>query len=191
MFDNKEIAKRALHRAEELKIEKKRRRIRWKSAVTVGVCAASIVFVIIAFPIGKLPDDYILFNDDEIPLAVPLLTDDNAVPYNEDELKNNTIIYFPEYDTVTVQANLSDVKMTLLNPDGNTYWFTFEIILEDTEETLYESGLVAPAMCIENITLERPLEKGEYKTLLIIRSYDLESFAEVNDVSVEFDLIAE
>lgn len=51
------------------------------------------------------------------------------------------------------------------------YYMTFALYLEDNNEKLYESGLVAPGKHLQNITFTRPLAEGEYNAYLIIQPY--------------------
>ncbi|MCL2291643.1 MAG: hypothetical protein LBH62_08300 [Nitrososphaerota archaeon] len=96
-------------------------------------------------------------------------------------------IKIPGYDTVTLPANTKNVKMILLNPEGNPCYFTFELIVKG--ETYYLSNLVEPSKCIEDLTLTKPLAKGEYKATLQIRAYSLdENYTVMNGANVEFDL---
>ena len=47
-------------------------------------------------------------------------------------------------DTITIEADKKDVQMNLMNPEGNPCYFTFEIVLNDTDETIYTSKMVEP-----------------------------------------------
>ena len=85
----------------------------------------------------------------------------------------------------------SSVQMTLLNPEGNPYDFTFTITLDGASDALYESGLVSPGMCIREFNPLWAPGKGEHSSRLTIRAYDLESLSEVSFTSVAFELIVE
>ena len=45
---------------------------------------------------------------------------------------------------ITIEADKKDVQMNLMNPEGNPCYFTFEIVLNDTDETIYTSKMVEP-----------------------------------------------
>jgi hypothetical protein len=81
--------------------------------------------------------------------------------------------------------------MPLSNIDGNFFCKTFEIRLSDTDETLYVSGLIEPGMNEHIITLNRPLEAGEYKAALIIKMFTPEEQNFAGETTMDFDLIAE
>ncbi len=55
-----------------------------------------------------------------------------------------TGIRIPGYPTITIEADKKDVQMNLMNPEGNPCYFTFEIVLNDTDETIYTSKMVEP-----------------------------------------------
>ena len=55
-----------------------------------------------------------------------------------------TGIRIPGYPSITIEADKKDVQMNLMNPEGNPCYFTFEIVLNDTDETIYTSKMVEP-----------------------------------------------
>ena len=190
MFDSKEIAKRALLRAEEIKAEKKRRRVRIGSAgVLFSLCAAAAVFALTQYQ-AYTPAPHMLVDEPRIPLAEAMQPDAEARPYPAAAAERAPDIVIPAYDRAAVPAGETGLQMTLLNPEANPCYFTFEIILEDTGESLYQSGLTGPAMCIDGPVLKKGLTQGEYKAALIIRAYELDSLAAISSVTVKFDLSA-
>ena len=50
----------------------------------------------------------------------------------------------PGYPSITIEADNKDVQMNLMNPEGNPCYFIFEIVLNDTDETIYTSKMVEP-----------------------------------------------
>ncbi|MCL1982684.1 MAG: hypothetical protein FWG53_06345 [Clostridiales bacterium] len=117
--------------------------------------------------------------------------DDSAKEYTgaEPENKSGDVpgIKIPGYGTVTLPANKTDVKLILLNPEGNPCYFTFELVVDG--ETYYTSNMVEPSKCIEDLTLTKPLQKGEYTAILKVRAWSLdESHTQMNSANVEFEL---
>ena len=190
MFDSKEIARRALLRAEEISVEKKRMSRRWKSAgALLGTCAVAAAIMIAVFP-GINQSSYINLLDEPLPLAALLLPDENAKPLTGTVFNNDFNFKIPGFDSYTVPAGVCEIKMVLFNPEENQCSFTFEIILQETEESLFMSGLIAPDMFIEDLVLSRPLEQGQYDAVLKIRAYDPLTQAPQGDSSVYFTLTA-
>ena len=122
-----------------------------------------------------------------------LILDYNAKDYTgsdpEDRGGESAGTKIPGYSTVRLPSGKTDVKMVLLNPEGNQCYFVFELVADG--ETYYTSNLVAPSKCIEDLTLTKPLKKGTYKATLKISCYSLdESHTQMNGAHVEFELIA-
>lgn len=100
-------------------------------------------------------------------------------------------IQIPGYPSITIEADTQDVAVALLNPEGNPCYFTFELVLADTDEVLYTSGLVPPGQAIYNISLSRPLAAGEYDAVIRISTTSLEDGSAMNGANVETVLIAQ
>jgi len=166
MFDSEKIAKQALRRAGELEAEENRRRTLRKTVSLVGSCAACVVITLLSLLLCNPSDDHISISDKPIPLANSPFqqADENAKPYTGAE----QIVIIPDIGNTVTAANDTELTMLLHNPEGNTYNFIFKIVLTETEETIFESGLVRPGMCIENPTLSTSIAKGEYNALVKI-----------------------
>ena len=82
-------------------------------------------------------------------------------------------------------------EMNLENPAGNPCYFTFELVLKDTNETLYTSKMVEPGKAITNVTLSHGLEKGEYQAVIKISTASLEDGSAMNGANVETTLIVQ
>jgi hypothetical protein len=134
--------------------------------------------------------DTIHIGDGLVPLAGAVRSDANATVYTGPGPGVNPVYYLPGYDVVTVSADVLEVEMLLLNPEGNPYGLTFEIILKDTGEALYASGLVAPSMCIERITLRRALAEGRYEAVIIIRAYAQDNFTMLGETCMAVVIVA-
>lgn len=81
--------------------------------------------------------------------------------------------------------------MELWNPDGNPCYFTFELVLKDSDEVLYSSKLVPPGDVISDVTLSRALDAGEYQATLRITTTSLEDGSAMNGANVETVLIVQ
>ena len=98
---------------------------------------------------------------------VNLDIDENAGDWNGQTLPDKTEdapavgIKIPGYPSITLPKDQKTVNVALLNPEGNPCYFTFEIVLKDTGESLYKSKLVPPGKAITEITMSRALSAGE------------------------------
>lgn len=109
----------------------------------------------------------------------------------EDAGGEATGIKIPGYPSITLPADTQDVSVALLNPEGNPCYFTFELVLKDTDEVLYTSKLVPPGQAIYEITLSRPLTAGEYDAVIRISTTSLEDGSAMNGANVETVLIVQ
>ena len=120
--------------------------------------------------------------------------DKNAGQYNgekpADKGGDAKGIKIPGYPSITIPANQKDVTVALINPEGNPCYFVFELVLKDTDETLYKSKLVPPGQAITDITLTKPLKAGEHNAVIKISTYSLEEQSPMNGANVETILIA-
>ena len=204
MFDSGEIAARALLRAEKIKEERKRRRALMQAGgALLCVCIATAFIVSGNLP-STIPGNTVVIEDDFIPMGAPLPPDTGALPTDTGALPNGTgalpytemeqtgaIYTIPGYDSVWAAAGGNSLDMVLYNPEGNAYLFSFEIILEDTGETIYESGLVEPGFGIGSPALENALRPGEYSASLIIGAYGPENHFRFGTSSLNFTIIVE
>ena len=94
-------------------------------------------------------------------------------------------IKIPGYPSISLPADKQTVQVALLNPEGNPCYFTFELVLSDTDEVLYTSKQVPPGQMIEQITLSRPLSAGQYNATLRITTASLQDGSPMNGANVE------
>lgn len=100
-------------------------------------------------------------------------------------------IKIPGYPSITLPADTETVSVALLNPEGNPCYFTFELVLKDTDEVLYTSKPVPPGQAVYEITLSRPLAAGEYDAVIRISTTSLENGGAMNGANVETTLIVQ
>lgn len=65
-------------------------------------------------------------------------------------------------------------KVMIGNPSNNTKSFTVEFILSDNNQSVYKSGLIPPNGYIEEVALDKNLDKGEYLAVAYFTSYSSE-----------------
>jgi hypothetical protein len=121
--------------------------------------------------------------------------DANAGEWNGQTLPDKTEsvpavgIKIPGYPSITLPKDQQTVGVALLNPEGNPCYFTFELVLKDTEESLYKSKLVPPGQAITQITMSRALAAGEYDATIKITTTSLEDGSAMNGANVETVLV--
>ena len=121
--------------------------------------------------------------------------DENAGDWNGEKLPDKTDdapaegIKIPGYPSITLPKDQKTVNVALLNPEGNPCYFTFEIVLKDTGESLYKSKLVPPGKAINEITMSRALSAGEYDATIKITTTSVADGSAMNGANVETVLI--
>lgn len=108
----------------------------------------------------------------------------------EDKQPSSKGIKIPGYPSITIAADSKNVTMALLNPEGNPCYFKFEIVLKDTDETIFESKYVEPSKAITDVELTKPLSTGEYPATIKISTLSLDGSSPMNGANVETVLIA-
>ena len=103
---------------------------------------------------------------------------------------NKQSIRIPGYPSITIAADKEEVTMNLMNPEGNPCYFTFEIVLGDTGESLYKSDMVEPGKAITNVKLNHSLAAGEYRAVIKISTASLTDGTAMNGANVETTLVA-
>ena len=98
-------------------------------------------------------------------------------------------IKIPGYPSITLPKNQQTVNTAFLNPAGNPCYFTFEVVLKVTGESLYKSKLVPPGQAIMRMTMTRALAEGEYAATLKITTTSLTDGSAMNGANVETVLI--
>ena len=95
-------------------------------------------------------------------------------------------IVIPGYGEILLDADTRDVMLVLPNPSGNPCYFRFSILLTETDEVIYTSGLVPPGKAIEELRLKRALEEGNYPAIIQIETFSLDgSYTPMNGANVE------
>ena len=97
-------------------------------------------------------------------------------------------ITIPGYDRVTLPANVQDVDLVLPNPTDNPCNFWYTLILEDTGEVLYRSGMIPPGMAVTEITLARALSVGNYSMTVLIETASVSDGVPMNGATISVDL---
>ena len=121
--------------------------------------------------------------------------DENAGDWNGAKLPDKTDdapaagIKIPGYPSITLPKDQKTVNVALLNPEGNPCYFTFEIVLKSTGESLYKSKLVPPGKAITEITMSKALPAGEYNATIKITTTSLADGSAMNGANVETVLI--
>ena len=121
--------------------------------------------------------------------ADPMKPDPNAKPYGDvqafPEKPTPGNIIMPGYSELRMHADTNLLKSVWINSEGNSCYLRFTLRISDTGETLYQSGLIAPGMAVEESVLTRAWSRGEYKVEVLIEAFTLtEDPAPLNSMKV-------
>lgn len=94
-------------------------------------------------------------------------------------------IQLPGYPKIYIPAGQTDVDVAFSNPEGNPCYFTFQLVLKDSGEVLYESKQVPPGEAITKATLSQALSAGEYDAVLKITTASIVDLSPMNGANME------
>ena len=162
-----------------------------KRGLTVGIVAALVLIGAAAwFFFGRGGGAADFFDPNATTGILPGMTEEQIIEelnrIVEEGMLNisiNTQISFPS-GTAEGQAYIDNIS-------ANHYNMTVQIVLDDTGETVYQSGGIRPGQYIENITLSKALPKGSYKATAIFTAHDPEDQSEIGQAAAEVLLTVE
>ena len=153
------------------------------TAIIVLCVAVAVLAVVLVIRKDKNKD-----NDDKF---IPTIDSDSGeIGTGSNYSGGQQGIRIPGYPSITVDAGKDNVTMNLFNPEGNPCYFTFEIVLSDTGETIYKSDMVEPGKAITNVKLQHPLATGEHNAVIKISTASLTDGKTMNGANVEKVLVA-
>jgi len=159
-----------------------RRLYAFAAACFVMMIGAAGVFLMTSKP----PEEF-LIEDEGVPLA-------EAPVRGTKHLHELTItmmgIKIPKFGDITIPSDSANVYIFLPNPEDNSCLLGYEIFLEDTDETIYLSEMIAPGECEENLTLARGLAKGEYGAVIKAVAYASKDLAVVEELEIPLRITA-
>ena len=110
-------------------------------------------------------------------------------------------VAIPGWGSITLPAGVTEADTALKNPEANEGWYylTFEMRLptvdeetgEESYEVLFTTGLIPPGQYCNKVTLNRPLEAGEYNVILHVQPYRISDQSPTNNADMETLLIVE
>lgn len=98
------------------------------------------------------------------------------------------------WTAVKVPAGALEANVSFYNPEENAGWYdlTFELILKETEEVVFTTGLIPPGKYCNKVTLSRSFETGVYEAILHVQPYYMnEEQSPTNDLNMDIRLIVE
>lgn len=125
----------------------------------------------------------VVVNEENIEEILAELDEKKAVPVGYYETIMNSTWNFVRGDAPSSNAYVENAK-------ANTNSVYFDITLEDTEETIYESPILPVGSHLENITLDSNLSQGTYDCIVTYHLLDEENMS-VSTLKVTLTIVVE
>ena len=120
--------------------------------------------------------------------------DKNAIDYvanleKPENLEDNKIV-MPAYGEIYAKEGDTNAYVALWNPEYNTVYFQFEVILDSINQTLLKTDLISPGQAVTSIPLDENMKPGTYDLTIKISSYSLEDYkTSMNGANIKTQLI--
>ena len=129
-----------------------------------------ILCIVLLMLIGSVLG-YILYKRNVIPV------DPNAKDYTENikapEGFSNDQILIPGFKNINIPNTYSGKGMELLNPKENNVYFRYEVVLQETNNTVAKTEFIPPGKAVE-IFPWKGISPGNYNLLVKIKTYSIE-----------------
>lgn len=100
-------------------------------------------------------------------------------------------ILIPGYRDWNMKEGTDEVYIALYNPKDNPCYFQFNVILDETGETLFKTGLVPPGNAVTTVKLPRNFKEGIYPITLKIKTFALNDYEQpLNGGEVKVNIVA-
>lgn len=100
-------------------------------------------------------------------------------------------IAIPSFDTWTIPAGETTVPTHFYNPEGNKCYFVIRVTLEESGETIYESGYLEPGQSLYEVELSAPLAQGSYDATIHYSAFSIADLTALNGAQVQFELVVQ
>lgn len=108
----------------------------------------------------------------------------------QEELDNSMIAFSINTNPVFVDG-LSEGNLLIENPGNNAKLLVVEIQLKNTNETIYTSKYIKSGSYLENIKLDKVLEKGTYSATAYFSAYNEETMEYIGKTGADITIIVQ
>lgn len=85
-------------------------------------------------------------------------------------------IMMPGFGTIKLLQNSQTVNAALANPEGNPCYFKYVIVLEESQEIIYESGWLEPGTAVTEWEINRELDLGKHPIRIEVQTGSLQDY---------------
>ena len=101
-------------------------------------------------------------------------------------------IEVPGYSEIAIKSGEKNIKVDFFNPEANNVYFKIKLVLNDSNEVIYESKMFSPGQHLYEIELNRPIEKGIYDMTIIYETFSMDgNYTPKNGANVSCKLKAD
>lgn len=104
------------------------------------------------------------------------------------EQLDKSMIAFSINTSPVFSSGVSEGNIMIENPEQNKKLIVAQIQINDTQEVIYESKYIKPGNYIENVKLDKVLEKGTYEATTYFKAYDEETNKFIGQTAAEITI---
>lgn len=178
--------------AAETKAEEQKKRK--KTLVLIIIVLAAAVVGLVAYIVWYQPQAQELQEKQELQAEknaqmgiIPGMSDDEIQQRLNEKVAEGMLNVAVNPNPV-FQNGKSEGNLRIENIPGNQYAVTVTVTLDGTGEVVYESGLIDPGYFVENVTLDKNLDAGQYPALALFTAYDLKTKEKVGTAGIRINI---
>lgn len=162
--------------------------------IIISILAVILIAgILVWFMFLRDQDDY---NDEDFfdPMAVTGILPDMSEEEIQEELNRvveEGMLNISIASEIRFEDGGSKGLANISNTAANNYIFKVTVTLDDTDETVYQSGGIKPGQYIQYIELEEALEKGEYPATAVFTAYTQDTHQIVGSAGAQLTLYVE
>lgn len=154
-----------------------------KSKIKYLIIASLVLAIVLIFCFAKT-----LMDQNSQRGAYAGLTQDQKIALLNEQAAAGMINVSVASDIVFNEGTLNPGTARLVNESTNHLSQKYTLTLENSDEILYESGIVEPGFWIEQITLNKELAPGKYNANITVTAFNQESHEEVGSCVAQVSL---
>ncbi len=150
--------------------------------------AATVVICYYLFRKQQEPDP--LYDNNATIGVLPGIDIDERRKQLQDMLDKSVIAFSINTSPVFLNGT-SEGNLLIENPGNNAKLLQVRILINDSEEEIYASKYIKPGSYIENVKLDKVLEKGVYDATAYFSAYDEETTEFIGQTGAQITLTVE
>ncbi len=140
---------------------------------TLVACCAALLLAVLGLIVFRQAKEPAENSPTPTPKPTVQLVIDPNIGYTPTPAPTEPGVAIPGWGSISLPAGSLEADADLFNPEDNQGWYylTFQLRLKETEEVIFETGLIPPGMYCTKVTLNRELEAGAYDGVMHVQPY--------------------